>query len=62
MSHESVWYSRPRTYGKGARSWYALSSSAMWKGWDMDDVGLLEDEKEARRLSDENIHGEIRTG
>lgn len=21
MSHESVWYSRPRTYGKGARSW-----------------------------------------
>ncbi|KAJ9637759.1 40S ribosomal protein S29 [Coniosporium tulheliwenetii] len=30
MSHESVWYSRPRTYGKGARSWcvahYSLSS------------------------------------
>lgn len=23
MSHESVWYSRPRTYGKGSRSWYA---------------------------------------
>src|SRR5690242_2955593 len=22
MSHESVWYSRPRTYGKGSRSWY----------------------------------------
>lgn len=22
MSHESVWYSRPRGYGKGARSWY----------------------------------------
>lgn len=21
MSHESVWYSRPRTYGKGAREW-----------------------------------------
>ena len=21
MSHESVWYSHPRTYGKGARSW-----------------------------------------
>ncbi|KAF7845896.1 hypothetical protein BT93_L0146 [Corymbia citriodora subsp. variegata] len=20
MSHESVWYSRPRTYGKGARA------------------------------------------
>ncbi|KAF2678510.1 ribosomal protein S14 [Lentithecium fluviatile CBS 122367] len=20
MSHESVWYSRPRTYGKGSRS------------------------------------------
>ena len=22
MSHESVWYSRPRQFGKGARSWY----------------------------------------
>lgn len=22
MSHESVWNSRPRTYGKGARGWY----------------------------------------
>lgn len=21
MSHESVWYSRPRTYGKGSRQW-----------------------------------------
>lgn len=24
MSHESVWNSRPRNYGKGARSWYGL--------------------------------------
>ena len=24
MSHDSVWYSRPRTYGKGARSWYVI--------------------------------------
>jgi len=22
MSHESVWYSRPRTFGKGSRQWY----------------------------------------
>ena len=22
MSHESVYYSRPRTYGKGSRNWY----------------------------------------
>ena len=22
MSFESIWYSRPRTYGKGSRSWY----------------------------------------
>lgn len=22
MSHESVWYSRPRVYGKGSREWY----------------------------------------
>lgn len=22
MAHENVWYSRPRTYGKGSRSWY----------------------------------------
>ncbi|KAF4487738.1 40s ribosomal s29 [Fusarium agapanthi] len=22
MSHESVWNSRPRNYGKGSRSWY----------------------------------------
>lgn len=27
MSHESVWYSRPRTYGKGSRSWYVLCHS-----------------------------------
>jgi len=26
MSHESVWYSHPRTYGKGARSWFVRSS------------------------------------
>lgn len=24
MSHESVWNSRPRTYGKGSRSWYEI--------------------------------------
>jgi len=24
MSHESVWNSRPKTYGKGSRSWYEL--------------------------------------
>jgi len=22
MGHEAVWYSRPRTYGKGSRQWY----------------------------------------
>jgi len=22
MSHDSVWYSHPRTYGKAVRSWY----------------------------------------
>ena len=27
MSHESVWYSRPRTYGKGSREWYVHSAS-----------------------------------
>jgi hypothetical protein len=26
MSHESVWYSRPRTYGKGSREWYVITS------------------------------------
>jgi hypothetical protein len=25
MSHETVYYSRPRTYGKGSRSWYATN-------------------------------------
>ena len=25
MSHESVWYSRPRNYGKGSREWYVIS-------------------------------------
>lgn len=25
MSHESVWYSRPRAYGKGSRSWFVHS-------------------------------------
>ena len=24
MSHESVWFSRPRTYGKGSRQWYVI--------------------------------------
>ncbi|KAF5848030.1 hypothetical protein GGP41_009234 [Bipolaris sorokiniana] len=30
MSHESVWYSRPRTYGKGSIGWYLslISSSS----------------------------------
>lgn len=27
MSHESVWNSRPRGYGKGARSWYVMDTS-----------------------------------
>ena len=25
MSHEAVWYSRPRTYGKGSRAWYVTA-------------------------------------
>jgi hypothetical protein len=25
MSHESVWYSRPRNYGKGSREWYVYT-------------------------------------
>ncbi len=25
MSHESVWFSRPRTYGKGSRQWYVTT-------------------------------------
>jgi hypothetical protein len=24
MAHDTVWYSRPRTYGKGSRSWYVV--------------------------------------
>ncbi|XP_014558055.1 hypothetical protein COCVIDRAFT_25394 [Bipolaris victoriae FI3] len=28
MSHESVWYSRPRTYGKGSIGWYLSPSSS----------------------------------
>lgn len=28
MSHESVWNSRPRGYGKGARSWYEATSNS----------------------------------
>ena len=24
MGHEAVWYSRPRTYGKGSRQWYDI--------------------------------------
>lgn len=27
MSHESVWNSRPRNYGKGSRAWYDLFPS-----------------------------------
>jgi len=27
MSHESVWYSHPRTYGKGSIGWSVLSQS-----------------------------------
>lgn len=30
MSHESVWNSRPRSYGKGAREWYELHNP-WWK-------------------------------
>lgn len=29
MSHESVWYSRPRTYGKGSRAWYVRRSRSL---------------------------------
>jgi hypothetical protein len=31
MSHESVWNSRPRTYGKGSRSWYVGIPSSSWR-------------------------------
>jgi small subunit ribosomal protein S29e len=27
MGHEAVWFSRPRTYGKGSRQWYTSSTS-----------------------------------
>lgn len=29
MSHESVWNSRPKTYGKGSRSWYESEYSIL---------------------------------
>ncbi|EFR01845.1 30S ribosomal protein S14p/S29e [Nannizzia gypsea CBS 118893] len=28
MTHESVFYSRPRNYGKGSRQWYAPTTHA----------------------------------
>lgn len=34
MSHESVWNSRPRTYGKGAREWYVcLPDHFRFRNW-----------------------------
>jgi hypothetical protein len=30
MSHESVWYSRPRNYGKGSREWYVYTYIRFW--------------------------------
>jgi hypothetical protein len=30
MSHESVYYSRPRTYGKGSRNWYVAVSTSIY--------------------------------
>ena len=27
MGHEAVWFSRPRTYGKGSRQWFTYSRS-----------------------------------
>lgn len=32
MSHESVWYSRPRNYGKGARQWYVVQLMRAFAG------------------------------
>jgi small subunit ribosomal protein S29e len=32
MTHDAVWFSRPRKFGKGARQWYVLSAPC-FKGW-----------------------------
>lgn len=37
MSHESVWYSRPRTYGKGARGWYVSTPMIEWQEKEIED-------------------------
>jgi hypothetical protein len=39
MTHESVWYSRPRKYGKGSRQWCVLSYLYRFLGyviWDLE--------------------------
>jgi hypothetical protein len=33
MSHETVWNSRPRKYGKGARSWYVAARPRCAERW-----------------------------
>jgi len=38
MSHESVWNSRPRTYGKGARAWFVLR---LWGNWEWENNLLI---------------------
>ena len=32
MAHDTVWYSRPRTYGKGSRAWCVCASSPTRNG------------------------------
>lgn len=39
MSHESVWNSRPRSYGKGSRSWYDFFHISLHEIPPQDDEG-----------------------
>ncbi|KIH88414.1 hypothetical protein SPBR_09016 [Sporothrix brasiliensis 5110] len=56
MSHESVWNSRPRSYGKGARQWYAtpIRREEMEMDVDMDEKHGDEEMEEMKDTASAN--------
>ena len=52
MSHESVWYSRPRTYGKGARSWCVCYFSLLFQ--------FIQHTEERKGINRAGIYGIVR--
>jgi hypothetical protein len=59
MAHEAVWFSRPRGYGKGSRSWYATVHISPLEGEKAYEEDVLEQRAANKSCTAEFAHTKL---